>query len=323
MVRAELDARIQEAKRLEAIARDGLRALMGPDAPPLDIDDEDFVPVEVKDRPVTYYEEQARFNRPEVRLLEHAVRAKHALADLERRKEYPDLVLIANGALAFASGVDDPQNAFMSHYFHSSSIGVALALRMQLDLGPKNRARVAHACRGGGERVPAQRGAGRDPARRTQGLRRARRGAEPDRGGAQGRTAGKSWISAVSQNFTLGLGEARNLSDALNAFFQMRARYLQAVFDLNVAASTLVRVTGTSDISSSPIDRARLAPAPGQAKVTAVPDGSIRHAETHNQVQFRASEFSFRRSSSSPYSKFLDDRGAERDRTVGLLSAIS
>src|SRR2546430_2510198 len=28
-------------------------------------------------------------------------------------------------------------NAFMSHYFHSSSIAVAAALRMQLDLGPK------------------------------------------------------------------------------------------------------------------------------------------------------------------------------------------
>ncbi len=86
---------------------------------------------------------------------------------------------------------------------------------------------------------------------------------------------------------------------------------------------------------SSPIDRARLAPALGQAKVTAVPDGSIRHAETHNQVQFRASEFSFRRSSLSlkrldcesfqidlPEQKLEGYRGAERDRTVGLLSAI-
>jgi outer membrane protein TolC len=248
VVRAELDARIQEAKRVEAIARDGLRALMGPDAPPLDIDDEEFEPVEVKDRPVTYYEDQARFNRPEARLLEHAVRAKHALADLERRKEYPDLVLIANGALAYASGVDDPQNAFMSHYFHSSSIGVAAALRMQLDLGPK----IARASRTRAEAAESE-------YRRSEalgGILLEVRKAYDELVDARNRTeavhkgerAGKSWISAVSQNFTLGLGEARDLSDALNAFFQMRARYLQGVFDLNVAASTLVRVTGTSDM---------------------------------------------------------------------------
>ena len=102
------------------------------------------MPPEVKERPVTYYEDLARFNRPEARLLDHAVRAKHALADLERRKEYPDLVLIATGAFAYAQGVDDPQNAFMSHYFNSTAAGVAAALRMQLDLGPKHRARAAH-----------------------------------------------------------------------------------------------------------------------------------------------------------------------------------
>ena len=42
--------------------------------------------------------------------------------------------------------------------------------------------------------------------------------------------------------------QSRDFSDALNAFFQMRARYLQAVFDLNVAASTLARVTGASEM---------------------------------------------------------------------------
>ena len=45
-------------------------------------------------------------------MLEYAVKAKSALADLERRKEYPDLVLIATGVFAYAQTVDDPKNAF-------------------------------------------------------------------------------------------------------------------------------------------------------------------------------------------------------------------
>jgi HAE1 family hydrophobic/amphiphilic exporter-1 len=249
VTRAEVDARIQEAKRLEAIARDGLRALMGPEAPAdLDVDDEDFAAVEVKDRPVTYYEDQARYGRPEARLLEHAVRAKHALADLERRKAYPDLVLIANGALAYAGAAEDPQNAFMNHFFHSSSVGVAAGLRMQLDIGPKiaRASRVrAEAVESDYRRSEALGGILFEVRKAYDELTEARNRTEAVH---KGERAGKSWISAVSQSFAVGLAESRDFSDALNAFFQMRARYLQAVFDLNIAASTLARVTGASEL---------------------------------------------------------------------------
>ena len=93
-VRAELDARILEAKRLQGIARDSLRTLLGSEAPTdIDVDDDPFEPPEVKVRGVGYYEDLAKASRPEVRMLEYAVKAKGALADLERRKEYPDIVL--------------------------------------------------------------------------------------------------------------------------------------------------------------------------------------------------------------------------------------
>ena len=58
---------------------------------------------------------------------------------------------------------------------------------------------------------------------------------------AAGAAASASAWPHSSQNFALGLAEARDLSDALQAFFQMRARYLQSVFDLNIAAWTLAR----------------------------------------------------------------------------------
>ena len=246
-VRAEVDARILEAKRMGEMARNGLRALLGPDAPAdLDVDDEPLEALDVKERPASYYEDQARFNRPEVRMLDHAVKAKHALADLERRKEYPDLILVGTATLAYAGAVDNPQNAFLSHYFNSSSAGIAAALRMQLDLGPK----IARAARTRAEATEIE-------YRRADalgGILFEVRKAYGELAEAQARTeavhkgerAGKAWISAVAQNFTLGLAEARDLSDALQAFFQMRARYLQSVFDLNVAASSLARATGAA-----------------------------------------------------------------------------
>jgi outer membrane protein TolC len=248
-VRAELDGRILEAKRLQGLARDSLRALLGPEAPgDIDVDDEPFDPPEVKERPVAYYEDLARMSRPEVRMLEYAVKAKHALALLERRKAYPDFVLIGTAAYAYAQTVDDPNNAFMSHYFNSRTAGIAAALRLQLDLGPK----IARSWKTSAEAQEIE-------YRRTEALggillevRRAygetteavARVATMDKG----QKAGKAWISAVAQNFAVGLAEARDLSDALVAFFGMRTRYLQAVFDLDVALSTLSRATGASEL---------------------------------------------------------------------------
>ena len=248
-VRAELDARILEAKRLQGLARDSLRTLLGPDAPAdVDVDDDPFDPPEVKPRPISYYEDLARVHRPEVRMLEYAVKAKHALADLERRKEYPDLVLIGTAAYAKAQNVDDPNNAFMSHYFNSTTAGIAAALRLQLDLGPK----IARARKTSFEATEVE-------YRRTEavsGILLEVRKAYGEMTEAavrvttmdHGQKAGKAWISAVAQNFAVGLAEARDFSDALVAFFGMRTKYLQAVYDLDVALSSLSRATGSSEL---------------------------------------------------------------------------
>jgi HAE1 family hydrophobic/amphiphilic exporter-1 len=248
-VRAELDGRILEAKRLQGVARESLRTLIGPEAPSdLDVDDDPFEPPEVKERSVTYYEDQARTNRPEVRMLEFAVKAKSALADLERRKEYPDLVIIATGVFALAQTVDDPKNAYYNHFYNSRAAGLAAAVRMQLDLGPK----IARARRTEAEALEITHrrsealGGILLEVRKTYGeaTEAASRVAAMDKG----QKAGKAWISAVAQNFAVGLAEARDLSDALVAFFGMRTRYLQAVFDLHVARSALSRVTGSAEL---------------------------------------------------------------------------
>jgi outer membrane protein TolC len=243
-VRAELDARLLETKRLGDLARDSLRTLLGPEAPAdLDVDDDPFEPIVVMQRPVTYYEDLARASRPEALLLDHAVKAKWALVDLERRREYPDLVLIGTATYAHAGGVDDPQNAFYNHYFNSFSGGVAAALRLQLDLGPK----LARAARTRAEaneiefrRSEALGGIVLDVRKAYGELSEATARSEAVH---KGERAGRAWISAVAQNFAVGLAETRDLTDALLAFFQMRARYLQSVFDQNVAAASLTRVT--------------------------------------------------------------------------------
>lgn len=244
-VRAEIDARTLETKRLAALALTGLRTLLGTEAPPeLDVDPEPLEPLEIPERPVTHYEEAARLNRPEVLALAYAARAKHALSLLEERREYPDVALVATGSYAYAPSVDSPTNAFANNPFNGLGFGLAATLRMPLDLGP----RFARTDRARAE-------ADETDLRRREalgGIALEVRKAYDEMSEAQARVtavqkgekAGKAWVTAVAQNFAIGLAEARDFSDALTAFFTMRARYLQSVYDLNIAAAALTRATG-------------------------------------------------------------------------------
>ncbi len=244
-VRAELDVRRLETEKLGNEAQAGLRALLGDGAPAnLILDDEPLKPIEVPDRPLTHYEEQARQYRPEVHALENLVRAKRSLADLERRKQYPDLVLLGSATYAKAPSVDDPRHAFLSDPFNAASVGLAAAVRLPLDLGVRN-ARASQVAADAEEtdlkrrealtgiRFEVQRayGAVVEVKKRLAAVR-------------TGERAAKAWITAISQNLAAGLAETKDFSDALVQFFQFRVRALQAAFDLNVAAATLSRTTG-------------------------------------------------------------------------------
>jgi outer membrane protein TolC len=246
-VRTEIEVRLLEAKRLEEVARSGLRALLGFDSPEdLDVDDEDFEALEVPPRPLAYYEDQARVSRPEVRTLDSAVKAKRALALLEHRKLYPDLVLIGQISFAYAPTIDSPQNAFANNPFNGYGGGIAAAMRLPLDFGPKlargDRTR-AEADEIEARRLEALGGVGYEVSKAYLELSEA----ETRIGEVtKGEKAGKAWVAAVTQSFALGLADARDFSDALLQSFKMRTFALQAIYDLNVSVAALSRATGTS-----------------------------------------------------------------------------
>ena len=246
-LRTEIEVRLLEAKRLEEVARSGLRALLGFEPQEdLDVDDQDFEPLEVPERPLAYYEDEARQSRPEVRTLDYAVKAKRALALLEHRKLYPDLVLIGQLSFAYAPTIDAPQNAFANNPFNGYGGGVAAALRLPLDFGPKlargDRTR-ADADEIEARREEALGGVGYEVSKAYLELSEAEtRIGEV----SKGEKAGKAWVAAVTQSFAVGLADARDFSDALLQSFKMRTFALQAVYDLNVSVAALSRATGAS-----------------------------------------------------------------------------
>ena len=96
-MRADIEARSLEAQRGADLAKAGLRTLIGPSAPAdLDVDDAPLEELDVPARELASYNDLARSYRPEVKALDQMVAAKRALADLEWRRQYPDLVLVGS-----------------------------------------------------------------------------------------------------------------------------------------------------------------------------------------------------------------------------------
>jgi outer membrane protein len=244
-VRAEIDARILEAQRGGDLALGGLRALIGPGAPAdLEVDDAELDAQPVPERSLDQYEQAAVASRPEVKALEHLVASKRALAELEHRRQYPDLVLIGTAAYAYASSVDNPKNSYYNNPFHTVGAGLAAGFRMPLDLGVKSARAAklrAEAEEAEQRRREALAGISFEVEKARTELKEAQ---ERMKALEKGAKAGKQWVAAVAQNLAVGLAEARDLSDALLAFFQARIRYAQSLYDYNIAAAALTRATG-------------------------------------------------------------------------------
>jgi outer membrane protein TolC len=244
-MRADIEARSLEARRGADLAKAGLRTLIGASAPAdLDVDDAPLEELEVPARELASYNDLALSYRPEVKALEQMVAAKRALADLEWRRQYPDLVLLGTATYAYASSIDRPTNAFANNPFNTSGVGVAAAVRMPLDLFVKN----AHAHRLRAEareaelrRAEALGGIGFEVEKAYTEMKEADQRLKTVQ---KGEKAARQWIAAIMQNISVGLAETKDFSDALLAFFQAHTRCLQALYDCNIAVASLTRVAG-------------------------------------------------------------------------------
>ena len=59
-----------------------------------------------------------------------------------------------------------------------------------------------------------------------------------------GEKAARAWLASVLQAEAVGTAEAKDLADAYIAWFQMRARWAQAVFQWNTSVVRVGRATG-------------------------------------------------------------------------------
>ncbi|MCE9578371.1 MAG: TolC family protein [Deltaproteobacteria bacterium] len=241
-IEAEAALQLEDATQGEEIALASVRALAGDDT--VDIDDAPMAAIERDLGPVDELAARARADRPQAQAARAGADAAHALAAFEARQYFPDLAIVGTAEYAEAQGVDHPPSWIYSQPYHKGGVGAALILRWQLEPWTTHaRVERAEAEAHHADALAAWAEVGATLEARTAHTEAARAKRRID-AATKGEEAARTWVASVVQSDAIGTSETKDLADAYLAWFQMRARLMNAIFQWNVAAIRLDRATG-------------------------------------------------------------------------------
>ncbi len=238
---AEAQAQRADAAQAEAQALAGLRAIT--DDAEAEIDEVELAPVDHVVPELVRLGDVAKRRPQSIAAASGAVAAEE-LADFQAAHYFPDLALVGSAVIARAQGVDDPPGAFANDPYNRSGVGLVVALQWQLEpwtVKARTARARAEAHKAKSQAALAALGARYDAATAVSEARAAKAKLAAT---ATGEKAARAWLASVLQNEAVGTAEAKDLADAYIAWFQMRARWLQAVFQWNVAVVRVGRATG-------------------------------------------------------------------------------
>ena len=247
---AEVEDQTLRLKQAERLALAGMRALIGRKAArDLDVDAVPLAPVIAKVKPLRHYLDLARRRRPELRLLNVAVKASKAAVGLRTAKFLPDLGFILRFSSTYSTSEDNPQSAYLKDNLHGTGLFLGLTLKWDLDFHfkyadlAKARSQLV-AARALREQaslgIEAQIEAAYDTVTTAEARLTLYRVA---------RKSARKWLVTMSQRHDMGTVKTKQLTDALKAYFQTELKGHQAVYDLNLAVAKLSQVVG-ADVTS-------------------------------------------------------------------------
>ena len=231
---------LEEAKKGESLATAALRARMGltVDAP-LEVGAERLTITESEIPPLEVFIENARHRRPEIHQIAEGLKARAALVEAAKANYYPDIFLGGLFSWAYADERERVQNPYISDQFNHMVAGVALGARWKLDFGITG-ARVA------GERAQYNRLLStREYADANIPLQvkkyyldliEAKNSVTATRGAYLN---AKKWAVTAIANFDFGMGPAKEIFEALQAYSSMRADYFKSIYNYKIATSNL------------------------------------------------------------------------------------
>ena len=248
----EVTKYLEEAKKGESLALAALKTRLGlPFDAPLEINVQRLVLIEQAIPDFETFVEKARLKRPEFRQISEGIKARSALVEASKANYYPDIFLGGLLSWAYAEDRDRIHNPYIEDKFKHFYGGVALGVRWKLDFGIT------------GAKVSAER-AQHNRLLSTKEFADANiplqikkyylELKEADNSAAATKIAytnSKKWAVTALANFDFGVGPAKEIFEALQAYARMRAAYFQSLYNYRMAWANLDYATGEPPLETT------------------------------------------------------------------------
>jgi outer membrane protein TolC len=235
----------QEVEKNIALTRAALQRALGlPPAIDFDITDMrlEVTPFELK--PLEDYINLIFQHRPEWKQVEAGVTSRKALLEAEKSNYYPTFFLAGGVQYGVAPNRDRQTNPFVNDEFNFFRGGFALGLRWDLNfLTTKAKIHQAEAelAKVQDDLDNARLGLPLEVTRAYLDVKTAHENIET---ASEGRKASRSLLLLTLTNFKLGIGDPKDLFEALALFARMSSTYYQAIHTLNLALARLSFAVG-------------------------------------------------------------------------------
>lgn len=224
--------------------------------------------------------------RPELRALNEGAAAYKALAAAEQAGHLPDFFVMAFAFGGITPGRDFVTSRYVQDQLNGFYPGMLVGARWQIQGGmasrraDENRAlaeQLAHARRWALAALPAQ---------VTKAFEDVQRAHKDEQTAASAMSTTKRWLVTASADRSVGLGDSREVTDAAQAYVQLRMAHFDAKYRHNVALAELARATGTLGHPSSPYypNRPRKQQTP-RGGDPAAPQSSLAQPGSQTQVE--------------------------------------
>lgn len=246
----EVNKYMEEALKGERLARAALKARLGmPENVAIELATDRL---EIPDETVPLLADtldKARQQRPEFKQLAEGMAARTALLEAAKAYYYPDIFLAGMVSWAYADKRDRIDNPYISDTFKHAYGGAVLGLKWQIDFGitsAKVSGEQAQLDRLASTQIYADNYIPLQVQKALLELQEARKNITITLKAFQ---SAKKWGAAALANFDFGIGNPRDVFEAVGIYGKMKAAHYQAIFDYHMAKANLEYASGENPFS--------------------------------------------------------------------------
>jgi len=182
--------------------------------------------------------------RPEMIQIKEGLKAKQALVDVEKSNLYPQIFLLVKGTLAGATNRDRIYNPYIYDPLNDSMLAALFGMKLNIDFGiTKGKIREAEIEY---QKVLEKKKLAEEgiPVQIMKAYYELQEATKSARDMDEAYKNAKKWLVTADANIDMGVGETKDLADAVLAYATTRINHLKSLYNQKMALANLLYASG-------------------------------------------------------------------------------